>query len=77
MPGIFSQIAVQNSSDKRLFFLGQDAYLLSQQFAHLTTYPRFPLMGTTGKLSVDPATYAIKRGLVCAQFTEGHPTLLH
>ena len=73
MPAILANTSSQHD---RLYFLGVDSYLLAMQQAHLTTLPHFPLMGTTGHLTVD-STHDIQRELVCAQFKDGRPTPLN
>lgn len=72
MPGMLSQKIEGN----RLYFLGKDAYLLAMQQSHLNTLPRFPLLGTTGHLTVD-LKHNIQRELVCAKFKDGRPSLLN
>lgn len=73
MPAILENTIPQHD---RLYFLGQDAYLLAMQQPHLTTLPYFPLFGTTGHLTVD-STHHIQRELMCAQFKDGRPKPLN
>jgi outer membrane PBP1 activator LpoA protein len=72
MPAILRQTSNQFQGDKRLYFLGKDAYLLAMQQPHLDTLPRFPLFGNTGNLTVD-TTHHLQRELICAQFKDGRP----
>jgi len=69
MPAILKKTRGEH---ERLYFLGADAYLLAMQQPHLNTLPRFPIIGATGKLTID-ATHDIQRELLCAQFKNGHP----
>ncbi len=72
MPEILNPNHAQQQN--RMFFLGQDAYLLAMQQAHLNTLPLFPLAGATGQLTVDPMSHIIQRELTCAQFKDGRAT---
>ncbi len=72
MPAILRKASNEFQGDKRLYFLGKDAYLLAMQQPHLDTLPRFPLFGNTGNLTVD-TTHHLQRELVCAQFKDGRP----
>jgi outer membrane PBP1 activator LpoA protein len=73
MPAVLHSDAPQTD---RLYFVGKDAYLLAMQQSHINTLPLFPLLGSTGKLTVNTTTHDIQRELTCAQFKDGRATPL-
>ncbi|HLB57220.1 MAG TPA: penicillin-binding protein activator, partial [Gammaproteobacteria bacterium] len=56
----------------RLFAVGQDAYLLSNQLPRLAKLPNFPLYGETGALTLT-SKQQIYRRLPWTQMHAGHP----
>ena len=64
---------LQNTAHpNRLFAVGRDAYLLSNEMSRLNKLPAFPLNGATGGLSLTP-DHQIYRRLSWAQIRNGRP----
>ncbi|MFN3234698.1 MAG: penicillin-binding protein activator [Gammaproteobacteria bacterium] len=59
----------------RLYALGKDAFLISQNFERLRTLPNFPLQGATGDLTLT-SEHRIYRQLICTEFYYGIPKTL-
>ncbi len=57
----------------RLFAVGQDAFLLSQELDRLRTLPNFPIYGATGALTLE-AGQRIHRRLPWMKMQHGYPT---
>jgi outer membrane PBP1 activator LpoA protein len=60
------------SNVDRLYAVGQDAFLLSQQFNRLAALPEFPFYGATGALYLN-AQHKFYRRLPWSQFHAGKP----
>jgi outer membrane PBP1 activator LpoA protein len=56
----------------RLYAVGRDSYLISQNFDRLTELANFPIYGATGALTLTPE-HQIYRRVAWAKFHEGHP----
>ncbi|MCE3239284.1 MAG: lpoA [Gammaproteobacteria bacterium] len=61
-----------DASHNRLYAVGLDAYLLSNNLPRLTNLPHFPLYAATGALSLSPNN-KIYRRLPWTQMHDGHP----
>jgi outer membrane PBP1 activator LpoA protein len=57
-------------SSRRLYALGQDTYLLSQNLARMTALPNFPIYGKTGALTLS-SQHQIHRRLPCMVIHNG------
>jgi uncharacterized protein len=62
----------ERTHGNRLYFVGRDAYLLSQEINRLTLLPNFPIYGSTGALSLTPERQIYRR-LAWAKFQNGQP----
>jgi len=58
------------SSSNRLYAVGQDAYLLSQNLSRLAEIPSFPVYGSTGALFLSPQNQ-IHRRIPCTAIHNG------
>lgn len=61
-----------DSKTRRLYALGRDAYLLSNQFYRLSVLPNFPVYGATGALTLTPQQQIYRR-LAWVQMRNGRP----
>jgi outer membrane PBP1 activator LpoA protein len=62
--------APQSGKDIRLYAVGQDAYLLSQNLARLIQLPYFSIYGKTGALTLD-SQHQVHRRIPCAPIQNG------
>lgn len=60
------------SHPDRLYAVGRDAWLISNQISRLEQLPAFPIYGATGALTLTPQ-HKIYRRLAWTQIREGHP----
>lgn len=60
----------QNLGNDRLYAVGQDAYLVSQNLPRLTQLPDFPMYGSTGALTL-ASNHKIHRRLPCVAVRDG------
>jgi len=68
-----NQSAIKSDSKTgRLYALGRDAYMLSNQFYRLSVLPNFPIYGATGALTLT-SQQQIYRRLAWVQMRNGHP----
>lgn len=61
-----------DSKTSRLYALGRDAYMLSNQFSRLSLLPNFPVYGATGALTLTPQQQIYRR-LAWVQMRHGRP----
>jgi outer membrane PBP1 activator LpoA protein len=61
-----------DSKTSRLYALGRDAYMLSNQLGRLSALPNFPIYGATGALTLTPQQ-KIYRRLAWVQMRHGRP----
>lgn len=61
-----------DSKTNRLYALGRDAYMLSNQFNRFSLLPNFPIYGATGALTLTPQQQIYRR-LAWVQMHHGHP----
>jgi len=61
-----------DSKTGRLYALGRDAYMLSNQFSRLSALPNFPIYGATGALTLTPQQQIYRR-LAWVQMRHGRP----
>lgn len=67
---IRTNLSKKKNLSSRLYAVGQDAYLLSQNLKRLVLLPHFPIYGRTGALMIAPSQ-KIHRRLPCATIQNG------
>jgi hypothetical protein len=63
---------ITGSRSNRLYAVGRDAYLLTNQIYRLTFLPNFPIYGATGSLSLN-SSHQVYRRLPWTQMHDGRP----